>query len=678
MCKRFVFLMTILLCFAIPVSAAVDTITVSGTPWGLSSVYTGAGEGSARFNINDIVDLGINNYRIWGGMSRWEYEDDDGVYGSPTIAEIKANPDVINWAWWDNAMTNPPCGSDYHWSDCPPLSCTVNARTMFQQLKDNNVKVVLTLRNYEEHGPAWAAELNPPNTPEDWNEWWEHVFATIYWLNVRNDYRVDDFQVHNEPDNPPQGWGGTQEEYFLFVQYTNDAIQYVYSTYLPGRTPQVYAPVSKGRSWVADTLINVPDDFDIVDFHTYSATGDWSGHVQEVHGYINQYGGGRDYPVFVSEWGTWHENKYDTERFAVNCIIKNILSGSRPGDDYVYGSQIFCLYDWATWGSGLIHGGETNPSYMPGYYGMRLAIRGVQGGRTTYETTSSNSSLQAITTEDGTGTISLVVNNPGRATTADADLSALITSGTGTMWQFGDGIMDEVVGSPTLNNGHVVFDVPSLGAILIQFGGAPPDTTPPTPDPMTWATVPYATGSSSIAMVATTASDASGVEYYFSCISGGGHDSSWQDGTGYEDTGLQAATQYCYTVKARDKSSNQNQTAESTVECATTESGCTASTMHVESIVCGVVTGSPPKRYGQVTVTIYDNCGNAVSGADVTGTFTGDFNETLTETTDGTGVAVITTTAQAKKPSYTFCVDGVTHATLTYAPGDNVETCDSN
>ena len=99
MCKRFVFLMTILLCFAIPVSAAVDTITVSGTPWGLSSVYTGAGEGSARFNINDIVDLGINNYRIWGGMSRWEYEDDDGVYGSPTIAEIKANPEVINWAW---------------------------------------------------------------------------------------------------------------------------------------------------------------------------------------------------------------------------------------------------------------------------------------------------------------------------------------------------------------------------------------------------------------------------------------------------------------------------------------------------------------------------------------------------------------------------------------------------
>jgi hypothetical protein len=44
-----------------------------------------------------------------------------------------------------------------------------------------------------------------------------------------------------------------------------------------------------------------------------------------------------------------------------------------------------------------------------------------------------------------------------------------------------------------------------------------PDSTPPSPNPMTWATVPYATGSGSIAMVATTASDESGVEYYFRC-----------------------------------------------------------------------------------------------------------------------------------------------------------------
>ncbi len=103
-----------------------------------------------------------------------------------------------------------------------------------------------------------------------------------------------------------------------------------------------------------------------------------------------------------------------------------------------------------------------------------------------------------------------------------------------------------------------------------QTGG---DTTPPTPNPMTWATVPYATGQTSVAMVATTATDASGVEYYFDCTTAGGHDSAWQSGTSYTDTGLSPATQYCYRVQARDLSANQNTTTWSTTLCATTQSG---------------------------------------------------------------------------------------------------------
>jgi len=120
---------------------------------------------------------------------------------------------------------------------------------------------------------------------------------------------------------------------------------------------------------------------------------------------------------------------------------------------------------------------------------------------------------------------------------------------------------------------------------------------------------------------------------------------------------------------------NETGTTTGDVWSFTTESPCVASTTHVESIVCGTLRLNPPKLYGQVTVTIYDNCGDPVAGADVTGTFTGDFNEQLTETTNGNGVAVITTTTDVKKPSYTFCVDSVTHATLTYDPNDNVETC---
>ena len=55
-----------------------------------------------------------------------------------------------------------------------------------------------------------------------------------------------------------------------------------------------------------------------------------------------------------------------------------------------------------------------------------------------------------------------------------------------------------------------------MAVILVGLGSARADDfTPPSPDPMEWATPPYATGSSSIAMVATTATDPSGVEYRF-------------------------------------------------------------------------------------------------------------------------------------------------------------------
>ena len=101
----------------------------------MSTCYIGATEGNVRFNVADLQDAGLNTYRIYGGMSRWERQDDDGVYGSPTIDQIKANPNLVNWTWWDNIMTTPPDGSDYHWSGEPGTTWQGNARTIFRHLK---------------------------------------------------------------------------------------------------------------------------------------------------------------------------------------------------------------------------------------------------------------------------------------------------------------------------------------------------------------------------------------------------------------------------------------------------------------------------------------------------------------------------------------------------------------
>jgi len=96
------------------------------------------------------------------------------------------------------------------------------------------------------------------------------------------------------------------------------------------------------------------------------------------------------------------------------------------------------------------------------------------------------------------------------------------------------------------------------------------DYTKPTPDPMTWASNPASGGPSSITMTATTATDDSGVEYYFECTTDSNHSSSWQTSATYIATGLDPNTTLAFKVKARDLSPNHNTTAYSSEQSATT------------------------------------------------------------------------------------------------------------
>ena len=94
------------------------------------------------------------------------------------------------------------------------------------------------------------------------------------------------------------------------------------------------------------------------------------------------------------------------------------------------------------------------------------------------------------------------------------------------------------------------------------------DTDAPLPEPMTFA----ATDASplTVKLTATTATDASWVEYYFACTAGGGSDSGWQFSPVYYDTGLTPDTTYSYTVIARDTSVAQNSNTLSAVTSITT------------------------------------------------------------------------------------------------------------
>ena len=98
------------------------------------------------------------------------------------------------------------------------------------------------------------------------------------------------------------------------------------------------------------------------------------------------------------------------------------------------------------------------------------------------------------------------------------------------------------------------------------------DTIAPTPDPMTFASAPSGASATSIAMTASTASDATStpVAYlfgYYSCgtpdAGTGGADSSWQSSADYTNSGLEVNKCYGYEVQARDAAAIPNETASS-------------------------------------------------------------------------------------------------------------------
>jgi hypothetical protein len=192
---------------------------------------------------------------------------------------------------------------------------------------------------------------------------------------------------------------------------------------------------------------------------------------------------------------------------------------------------------------------------------------------------------------------------------------------------------------------------------------------------MTWQTLPYATGSTSISMTATTASDPSGVEYYFECTAGGGHDSGWRDSPIYEDTGLQPDTQYTYRVQARDKSANQNATAFSSSESATTPpSG--GNEIYVNDIAMSY-SSKGPNNTAHATVWIKDTGGANIEGATVYGTWSGVVNGPAEGITGPDGKVTIDSPKKNGGGTFTFTVTDVVKSGYTYNPALNVETSDS-
>ncbi|MBN1425727.1 hypothetical protein JXA88_14335 [Candidatus Fermentibacteria bacterium] len=391
------------------------TLTVSNTVAGKTPQYIGGNEGAA-FRASDLQDSGMNLYRVWATMGELEYYDDDWVsagypgwptyptstyYGTPTIAQIKADPGVIPWSVWSNAFARA------RWTGA------VSFKDVLAGCRAAGVEPLLVLRP-RGPGEEWITWI--PGAPDGeafWAEWWEYCFAVAHWCNVSNNWGITHFEVHNEPDLSAQGWTGTASQYVQLVTSAHDALAFANSA--AGLPVYLHAPqVSDyGSSYLSYSLDHADTNIDVVDYHVYDKYHSLTASIASVKGTVLSHNpDGVAEPVWISEWGDL-DGQYDT--VARGLLTAQHLCQMAQGG--ITGAAIFMCYDWGAAQSGLI---STNFVPYDSYYAFRLVLQGLGGGRDILEAGSSDPSKQVIVTRNATGVWVLAV---AVGTNVDVDLS---------------------------------------------------------------------------------------------------------------------------------------------------------------------------------------------------------------------------------------------------------------
>lgn len=229
-------------------------------------------------------------------------------------------------------------------------------------------------------------------------------------------------------------------------------------------------------------------------------------------------------------------------------------------------------------------------------------------GREMITVTDSHSLVRAYAAIDAAGSLTILAvnNSPTLDLTADINIVGFAAAASGLRWLVqpagsmvagGVNIQDfdnlsingtvhpdpltvgTLAGQAVVSGNTMSVTLPKSSMLFLTIPWNPdvdPDSEPPSPDPMGWAVRPHVSRDGSIAMEAKAATDLNGVQYYFTCTSGGGHDSGWQSSPVYEDTALASGTAYTYTVKARDLAIERNETQASVPASASMISPVTA------------------------------------------------------------------------------------------------------
>ncbi len=483
-----------------------------------SMAYIGANVADKVHDPAHLTDMGMNTIRIFVGMERFQDSNPDGTYAHPSISrlqtDLQSNPSsiegLVNYSRFESKAAQ-------------------YKRDIFDRIKSiNGMKPLLVLRPSANWGKSYVPgnrqiaggckTLGGSNVyPNDWvwreddlTEWYAYVVTLVYWLKKNGYTNIDRFSAANEPNQQKwgtshshQGWCGTHQDYVKFAKATYDALKFAFSIYMDSRPFYLHAgALSLSNSslsgdyntWVKSIMsagkLGSGSIYDVMDTHPYNddpretARSTFAA-AQTV---------GVSPKMWLSEWGGISSG----DSAVVKRMVRGLIRMNQPGSGFVYGSQLWKLYDDGT--AGILS--SSGSSKRPGYFALKQVIAAVGYQKTVIPAnfTSATSTLDSVFTKNSDGSYNALISNTGSSTSVTLKLNAIVSSGSVDIYRWGPGrntsASESIYQTKSISGGQIDFEIPSSSFVRLKIrgaggtGGNP--TTPTEPTTPTQPTNPVA------------------------------------------------------------------------------------------------------------------------------------------------------------------------------------------
>jgi hypothetical protein len=328
-------------------TASAQSAVVHDSVVGQSPSYFGVtvgGDSSA--DLSAAKEAGILLLRDWlEGIP-----ESTTAFDGHTAAEVKANPDVLDWTSVDRTFGR-----------------MRNHLTWARDVSGVFLPAFKWRRHLTTSGACQTMGEYQFNVGDaaDENVFWTYVFALAYWANVKNNLHLTHLEVSNEPDNctntsanMPVFAGGHDR----MVQIAKDALTYVNEQVVSPSVPaKIVGPgvLSPGADHLRRAMADPATQgaIDYPSFHSYWAEH-WYDEFQTGAGVVNATKTGKR--SWVTEWGQWwYDGGYDNS-VVVNAMAVAIASmGLLSIDAHI----LYGIANNPGWSQGIISDGRKTRMY---------------------------------------------------------------------------------------------------------------------------------------------------------------------------------------------------------------------------------------------------------------------------------------------------------------------------